>query len=147
MFVKVPSFSETMAAGIRKTSVLISSVLSSPLFISGESFQKLADSISKRSRTTSQSRFRQSASHEPGVHASYGWVLPHDEHALDGAGFRRHEHRKGRIIGADLRQQIVTKVVFLRGAIPVKGLEQRHHVLREVVPPPSARRFSLQITL
>ena len=42
-----------MAAGIRKTSVAISSVFSSPDSTSGASFQKVAVSISARSRTTS----------------------------------------------------------------------------------------------
>src|SRR4051812_23641303 len=55
VLVKQPSFSTCPAAGIRKTSVLMSVVLSSPRSTSGESYQKLAVSISTRSRTTSQS--------------------------------------------------------------------------------------------
>ena len=53
MFVKVPAFSTWEAAGIRKTSVPMSSVRSSPDLTSGASFQNDADSISARSRTTS----------------------------------------------------------------------------------------------
>ena len=56
MLVKDPSFSVWAAAGSRKTSVLMSVVLSSPDSISGEAYQKAALSISTRSRTTSQSR-------------------------------------------------------------------------------------------
>ena len=54
---KLPSISATAAAGMKNTSVLISSGLSWPLFTSGESFQKLAVSVSYRSRTTIQSSF------------------------------------------------------------------------------------------
>jgi hypothetical protein len=54
--VKVPSFSACEAAGTKKTSVPIVSGASSPVSISGASYQKLADSISCRSRTTSHSR-------------------------------------------------------------------------------------------
>ena len=57
MLVNEPSFSVCEAAGRKKTSVGISSVFSSPDSISGESCQKAADSISTRSRTTSQSSF------------------------------------------------------------------------------------------
>ena len=55
MLVKVPSFSVWAAAGRRKTSVPMSAVTSSPVSISGPSSQKVALSISTRSRTTSQS--------------------------------------------------------------------------------------------
>jgi hypothetical protein len=54
--VKVPSFSACVAAGMKKTSVPIVSGASSPVSISGDSFQNVADSIICRSRTTSQSR-------------------------------------------------------------------------------------------
>src|SRR5215831_15983390 len=57
VFVKLPSISGTVAAGRKNTSVLISAVLSAPLLTSGLSFQKLAVSVSNRSRTTSQSNF------------------------------------------------------------------------------------------
>ena len=57
MFVKEPSFSVCVAAGMKKISVGISSVFSSPDSISGLSYQNDADSISTRSRTTSQSSF------------------------------------------------------------------------------------------
>jgi hypothetical protein len=53
VFVNVPSFSMCVAAGIRKTSVWMSSVRNSPDSISGPSFQNVADSISDSSRTTS----------------------------------------------------------------------------------------------
>ena len=55
MLVKLPSFSVWAAAGMKNTSVPMSSVRSSPRSISGPSFQKLAVSTSNRSRTTSQS--------------------------------------------------------------------------------------------
>jgi len=51
-----PDFSTCDAAGRKNTSVPISSVTSSPVSISGPSFQNVADSIICRSRTTSQSR-------------------------------------------------------------------------------------------
>ena len=57
MFVNDPSFSTWDEAGRKKTSVGISSVFSSPLSISGESYQNAAVSTSTRSRTTSQSSF------------------------------------------------------------------------------------------
>jgi hypothetical protein len=57
VFVNDPSFSVCAAAGRKKTSVAISSVFSSPDSISGLSYQNEADSISTRSRTTSQSSF------------------------------------------------------------------------------------------
>ena len=53
VFVNVPSFSTCEAAGIRKTSVSMSSVRSSPDATSGASRQNVAVSISARSRTTS----------------------------------------------------------------------------------------------
>ena len=53
MFVKQPAFSTCAAAGIRNTSVSMSSVRSSPDCTSGESRQKLAVSSSFMSRTTS----------------------------------------------------------------------------------------------
>ena len=53
VWVKVPAFSTWVAAGMRKTSVPISSVFNSPERISGESYQKEAVSISWKSRTTS----------------------------------------------------------------------------------------------
>ena len=57
MFVKDPSFSTWVAAGRKKTSVGICSVTSSPVSISGPSYQNAALSISVKSRTTSQSSF------------------------------------------------------------------------------------------
>ena len=57
VLVKVPAFSTCAAAGIRKTSVPMSSVRSSPDATSGASFQNDAVSISARSRTTSHRRF------------------------------------------------------------------------------------------
>ncbi len=53
VFVKQPSFSTCAAAGIRNTSVSMSSGRSSPDCTSGESRQNVAVSISARSRTTS----------------------------------------------------------------------------------------------
>ncbi len=57
VLVKLPSFSVCAAAGRKNTSVRMSSVRSSPVSISGPSFHQVADSISEKSRTTSQSRF------------------------------------------------------------------------------------------
>ena len=45
VWVNVPPFSTCEAAGKKNTSVSISSVFSSPVSISGASFQKVADSI------------------------------------------------------------------------------------------------------
>ena len=56
VWVNVPSFSTCDAAGKKKTSVAMSSVRSSPVSISGPSFQNVADSIMLRSRTTSHFR-------------------------------------------------------------------------------------------
>jgi len=56
VFVNVPSFSMCEAAGMRKTSVWMSCVRSSPESISGLSRQNVAVSISLRSRTTSHFR-------------------------------------------------------------------------------------------
>ena len=56
VWVNVPDFSTWLAAGKKKTSVSMSSVRSSPLAISGESFQKVADSMSWKSRTTTHLR-------------------------------------------------------------------------------------------
>ena len=58
VLVKVPSFSMCVAAGIRKTSVAMSSGRTSPEATSGESFQNEAVSISARSRTTSHFMWR-----------------------------------------------------------------------------------------
>ena len=55
MLVKLPSFSVCAAAGMKNTSVPMSSVRSSPVSISWPSFHQVADSISEKSRTTSQS--------------------------------------------------------------------------------------------
>ena len=56
MLVNVPFFSTWLAAGKKNTSVPMSSVRISPVSISGPFFQKSADSIMTRSRTTNQSR-------------------------------------------------------------------------------------------
>jgi hypothetical protein len=56
VLVKEPFFSVWAAAGMRKTSVAMSWVRSSPVSISGERYQKEAVSISTKSRTTIQSR-------------------------------------------------------------------------------------------
>ena len=56
MFVNVPAFSVWFAHGRKKTSVPMSSVASSPVSISGPSFQNVAVSIICMSRTTSHSR-------------------------------------------------------------------------------------------
>jgi hypothetical protein len=55
--VKLPLFSVCAAAGRKNTSVVMSSVRSSPVSISGPSFHQVALSIMEKSRTTSQSRF------------------------------------------------------------------------------------------
>jgi hypothetical protein len=55
--VRVPSFSGPAAAGMKKTSVLISEG-GGPV---GSFFQKTALSVSNQSRTTSQSRWRRPA--------------------------------------------------------------------------------------
>ena len=55
MLVKFPSFSVCAAAGMKNTSVWMSSVRTSPVSCSGESFQNIAVSIGWKSRTTSQS--------------------------------------------------------------------------------------------
>ena len=55
VLVNDPSFSVWVAAGRRNTSVAMSCVRSSPDSISGPARQKAADSISTKSRTTSQS--------------------------------------------------------------------------------------------
>ena len=55
VWVKVPSFSTCDAAGKKNTSVSQAFGSSSPVSISGASFQNVADSIITRSRTTSQS--------------------------------------------------------------------------------------------
>src|SRR5699024_8910391 len=53
---KCPGFSVWLAAGMKKTSVPISSVLSSPVSISGPSFHHVGDSMSWKSRTTNHLR-------------------------------------------------------------------------------------------
>ncbi len=58
VFVKVPSFSMWVAAGMRKTSVWMSSVRTSPDLTSGLSYQNDDVSMSRRSRTTSHFMFR-----------------------------------------------------------------------------------------
>ena len=57
VLVKLPSFSVCAAAGRKNTSVPMASVRSSPVSISGASYQNDAVSVSLKSRTTSQSRF------------------------------------------------------------------------------------------
>ena len=49
---KVPAFSVWLAAGMKNISVSMSSVLSSPVAISGPSFHQVADSMRLKSRTT-----------------------------------------------------------------------------------------------
>ena len=56
VLVKLPLFSVCAAAGMKNTSVLMSSVRISPVSISGPFCQNVALSIITRSRTTSQSR-------------------------------------------------------------------------------------------
>ena len=58
MLVNDPSFSVWAAQGKKKTSVGMSLGLTSPRSISGASRQKSADSITEKSRTTSQSSLR-----------------------------------------------------------------------------------------
>jgi hypothetical protein len=57
VWVKEPAFSTWVAAGRKNTSVSMSSVRSSPVAISGPSFQNVADSIMLTSRTTSHFSF------------------------------------------------------------------------------------------
>ena len=57
VLVNEPLFSVCAAAGMKNTSVLMSSVTISPVSISGPSFHQVALSMSEKSRTTSQSRF------------------------------------------------------------------------------------------
>ena len=57
VWVNVPAFSTWLAAGMKNTSVAMSSVRSSPEAISGPSFHQVADSIMLRSRTTSHFRW------------------------------------------------------------------------------------------
>ena len=61
--VRLPSFSGMEAAGMKKTSVLISDGLG-PL---GSLFQKTALSVSNQSATTSQSRLRRPARCRPAL--------------------------------------------------------------------------------
>ena len=56
VWVNDPAFSVWVAAGRKKTSVAMSSVRSSPVAISGPSFQNVADSMRLTSRTTSHFR-------------------------------------------------------------------------------------------
>ena len=72
--VNVPAFSTCEAAGKKNTSVPIVSGLRSPDSISGESCQKVADSISRRSRTTSHLRWaRPSRCSRPCAEATAGF--------------------------------------------------------------------------
>ena len=70
MLVKLPSFSVYAAAGMKKTSVPMSSLRTSPDSISGESCQKAAVSVSLKSRSTSQSSF------DSAMHCSLAFAEP-----------------------------------------------------------------------
>ena len=63
VLVRLPSFSGEAAAGMKKTSVLISAGRGA----FGSLFQKTALSISNQSRTTSQSRLRRPARCNPAL--------------------------------------------------------------------------------
>ena len=76
VLVKLPSFSVCAAAGMKNTSVPMSSVRSSPVSISGPSFHQVADSISEKSRTTSQSSSAMPSRCILRVGRADRWVLP-----------------------------------------------------------------------
>jgi hypothetical protein len=58
VFVNEPSYSAIWVEGKKNTSVLMSSIFTSPLFTSGARYQYVALSVSQLSFTTNQSSWR-----------------------------------------------------------------------------------------
>src|SRR5262249_9040545 len=129
VFVNEPFFSITEAAGSRKISV--GTVLGSTP--SGSAYQKLALSISKKSRTTSHSR-RQSIAMQSSIGSSHRWILSHQERSADVAFVHLEEVTHLGKVFVDLGKPFVTVVVLSRGGFAIPRLEQADGELRHVVP-------------
>ena len=83
VWVNVPAFSTCVAAGKKNTSVSMSSVRSSPVAISGPSFQKVADSIMFEIADHQPLQVRHAHPLHPAVRRTDGRVLAEQEVALD----------------------------------------------------------------
>ena len=147
VLVKWPSFSMCAAAGMRKTSVWISSVTSSPDLTSGESSQKRADSTSARSRTTSHlsPASARRCSPECWEPTAGFWPITNIPSTLAVAG-AQHRREVG-VVAGDLRQVGEAVVVLRRRVGPEPGLQQRDDVLVEVAPPAARRAALLDVAL
>src|SRR5215467_13918897 len=120
VFVNEPSFSITDAAGRKKISV--GTVLGSTP--SGSAYQKLALSVSKKSRNTSQSS----------LGTARRWVLPHQERSADVALVHFEEITHLGQIFVDLRKPVISVVVLSRRSFAIPRLEQADSELGHVVP-------------
>ena len=120
---------------MRKTSVWMSSVRSSPERTSGASRQKFAVSSSDEVADHQPLELGQRAPLQPRVLRADRRVLPHHEEAVEPAVERAQHRRDVRVVAGDLRQAAEAVVVLLRGGVAEVGLQQRDDVLVEVRPP------------
>jgi hypothetical protein len=124
VWVNDPAFSVWVAAGRKNTSVGMSSVRSSPVAISGPSFQKVADSMRLTSRTTSHLRLARPEPLHLGLRRADGRVLPDEEVALDLAVDLVHHGLVGAVVAGQLGQQVEAEVVLRLAASPYQALSR-----------------------
>ena len=148
MLVNVPSFSVWAAQGKKKTSVPMSSGLTSPRANSGPSRQELR-----------RLGHREVAHHQPvepgaspgavqgAVHRADGRVLPHLEVPLDHAVRHRPHRRHVRVVAREAGEGVEHPAVLPRRGVAEPRLEEGDRVLRELAPPPRLRVVELQVLL
>ena len=131
----VPSFSGTPAAGIRKTSVAMSSMFSSPRATSGELYQNKAGSVSTKSRTTSHFSLAKALRSRRPFGAPTAGILPHDEQTFELAVHHVEPITKMGVIAGHPRQPVETEVVLFGRCIAVIRLQETDDVFVKVRPP------------
>ena len=130
VLVMLPDFSVLAATGSRKTSVPTDAA-SGPW---GSAYQQLADSVSKRSRTTSQRRLRRASRSRRAFGPETPTFCPNRKAPSILAPPHLLEERHVREVAGYLGEPVVAEVVARPCGVPVPGLEQAHQVLRERRP-------------
>ena len=147
VLVNVPAFSRCDAAGIRKTSVWMSSVRSSPDWISGPSRQNVAVSISARSRTTSHFISASARRCSPECCEPAAGFCPITNIPSSPPSSARSIVAKCEWL-PEIFGSLLEAVVVVRGRrVAEPGLEERDDVLVEVRPPAAARPARVDVLL
>ena len=140
-----PLLFDVRAAGIRKTSVAMSSVFISPRSISGAAYQNDARLDLHQIAHDEPFHPRERLPLEPRVLRTHRRVLAHDEIAVHLVVAHPHDELEMRMVARQLGQPAVAEVVFLRRALAVIRLEQADEVLRRVVPQAGFLRVLLEV--